>query len=601
MIFAKKQEEKAVAPRPKKSKPVKRGVAVLLLCALAGGGFYIYFGRSRRPSADFTDMTYTTAAVERRSITAAITGSGTLQAANTYSVTTNLSDTILTADFEEGDRVEMGQILYTIDSSDMATTLEQSAISLSQAERSYQNKLESKNDLNVTATLSGRIMALNVEVGDEVSPGQTIATIRNSDTMTLTAPFPADDAEGFYVGQAAQVTLDSTFEPLSGTVSKISANTSVRTGNMIVREVTIDVANPGGISTTQSASAQVNGVGSSAGGAFTYKEEGTVTAGLSGQVAGVNVSEGDWVEKGRLLVTLTSDSLDDEITNASNSLRNAQISQESQYNRLEDYTITSPISGTVIDKNYKAGETSEANKTLCTIYDLSYLQMTLNVDELDIADIAVGQTVSVVADALEDRTYEGVVTKVSVVGSTSGGVTTYPVSIRIDETDGLLPGMNVDATILFGSAENVLTIPAAALNRGNRVLITADSPSAKNASAAEGSGQGGTPGEGDAMPDFGGSAPEGSGDRPNISKNGEGQNTSAQGDVAGYVSVEVEIGLSDDNYIEIVSGLQEGDTVAYIPTASSGGFGMMMGMGGMPGGMGGGMPSGGPGGRPGGF
>ena len=73
----------------------------------------------------------------------------------------------------------------------------------------------------------------------------------------------------------------------------------------------------------------------------------------------------------------------------------------------------------------------------------------------------------------------------------------------------------------------------------------------------------------------------------------------------------MEIGASDSSYIEIISGLQEGDTVAYFPTTSSGGFGMMMpgGMGGvafesaaMPGG---GAPnitvSGGPGGGRGGF
>ena len=59
-----------------------------------------------------------------------------------------------------------------------------------------------------------------------------------------------------------------------------------------------------------------------------------------------------------------------------------------------------------------------------------------------------------------------------------------------------------------------------------------------------------------------------------------------------YYSVEVTTGVSGDDYIEIVSGLQEGDTVVYIPTSSSSSeMGMMMG--GMPGGMGGGMPSGG--------
>ena len=214
------------------------------------------------------------------------------------------------------------------------------------------------------------------------------------------------------------------------------------------------------------------------------------------------------------------------------------MSLESRQDQLNNYTITSPIRGTVIDKNYKAGETSEAGKVLCSIYDLSYLTMTLSVDELDISDIAVGQRVEITADAVEGKTYTGVVTKVSVAGTSSGGTTTYPVTVRIDETEGLLPGMNVDAAITLQSASGVLAIPSGALNRGNTVLVTADSPSAANGTAIEG------------------------------------------GD---YCSVPVEIGASDSSYIEIISGLQEGDTVAYIPTTSSGGFGMVM----MPGGMGG--------------
>src|SRR5699024_4636960 len=100
----------------------------------------------------------------------------------------------------------------------------------------------------------------------------------------------------------------------------------------------------------------------------------------------------------------------------------------------------------------KAGETAESNQVMCSIYDLSYLTMTLNVDELDISNIEVGQKVTVVADAVEDKIYEGEVTKVSVAGSSSGSATTYPVTIRIEETEGLLPGMSVDATIELSSA-----------------------------------------------------------------------------------------------------------------------------------------------------
>ena len=552
---------------------VKKVIALVLVCAIAGGGAWYFLG-SGDNSAAAADTTYTTAAVERRTITSTITGSGTLEAADSYSVTTLLEGTILTANFEEGDQVEKDTVLYTIDSTDAENSLEQSQISVSQAQRNYNSALESLDDLTVIADVDGRIYSLDVEVGDEINAGEQVATIRNSDVMELTVSFPADDAQGFYVGQSATVTLDSTFETLTGTVSEVAANTTVSTGNMIVREVTIQVTNPGGISTTQTASATVNGVGSSSSGTFSYEDESTVVADVSGTVSSIAVSEGDWVSEGQTLLVMTSDDLDEQVQSASDSLRNAQISYENQTDQLDDYTITSPIQGTIVDKNYNAGETTEANEVLCTIYDLSYLTMTLSVDELDISDIEVGQTVTIVADAVEDQTYEGVVTKVSVAGTSSGSATTYPVTIRIDETDGLLPGMSVDATIELGSAEDVLAIPASALNRGDTVLVTADSPSAANAVTGQ---------------------TEETVEAPESSTAPEGESEEQQ-----YVSVPVTTGITDGDYIEITSGLQEGDVVAYIPTSGSSDSGLGMMMGGMPsgGGMGGGMPGGG---GPGGF
>lgn len=541
----------------------KRVLIPAVACVVALSLGIHFFGGGQTALA--ADLTYTTAAVERRDITAEITGSGSLEAANSYSVTSLVDGTILADYFEEGDQVNEDTVLYDIDSSDMASSLEQSEISLSQAQRSYNNKLKDLADLTVIAPKAGQVVDIAVEAGDDVSAGQTVATIRDSDTMTLKVPFLADEAAGFYVGQSAQVTLDSTFEVLNGTVTEVSGVDQVLTGNVIVRDVTIQVSNPGGLSTSQTGSATVDGCASASGGSFSYLAERSVTAEVSGTVASIHVSEGDRLSQGGAILTLTSDNLEDELQSAAEALRNAELSLESRYDQLDNYTITSPISGTVIDKNYNAGENIETGQTLCSIYDLSYLTLTLNVDELDISNIQVGQQVLITAEAVEGRTYTGVVTKVSVAGTSSSGTTTYPVTIRIDETDGLLPGMNVDATITLDSAGGVLAIPSAALNRGNTVLVTADSPSAANGTLMEGIG----------------------------------------GDGEQYYSVPVEVGVSDDSYIEIISGLQEGDTVAYIPTTSSGSFemGSMMMIPG--GGMGSvtisGGPGGGMGGGPGGF
>lgn len=553
------QEKTAKKPGIPAKKLLRRRVVIpVLACVLAAAVALRFLGGGQPVSA--AELTYTTAPVERRDITAQITGSGSLEAANSYSVTSLAEGNILTADFEEGDQVEEGMVLYTIDASDLSSTLEQAQISLNQARRSYDSRLKDLEKLSVTAPKAGRVLSLEVEAGDDVSAGQTVAALRNSDIMTLEVPFLSDEAAGFRVGQSASVTLESTFETLEGTVSKIDRVDTVLEGGMIVRYVTVEVANPGALSVSQTGSAVVDGCASAGSAAFRYAAEENITAEVSGTVASIRAQEGSWVNKGDVILALTSDSVDDNVQSAADSLRNAELSLESRYDQLDNYTVTSPIRGTVIDKNYKAGETSEAGKVLCSIYDLSYLTMTLSVDELDISDIEAGQKVSVTADAVEGRTYTGVVTKVSVAGASSGGTTTYPVTVRIDETEGLLPGMNVDAVITLESASGVLAIPTGALNRGNTVLVTADSPSAASGTAIEG---------------------------------GE------------YYSVPVEIGASDSSYIEIVSGLQEGDTVAYIPTTGSGGFAMMMpgGMGGvsfgdaaMPGGA---MPSGGPAGAPG--
>lgn len=246
-------EEKRPLPGLFAKKPGNRGrkwrrliAAVVVVAVLAGGGMYFLGGEQ---TAAALETSYTTAQVTRMDITSSITGSGTLEAANSYSVTTLVEGTILTDTFEEGDQVEEGTVLYTIDSSDSDASLEQAEISLQQAQRNYNNQLENLEKLNLTAPAAGTVYSLDVEVGDEVSAGQQVASIRDSGTMSLTVNFPSDDAASFYVGQSATVTLDSTFETLSGTISKISGIDTVLTGNIMVRSVTIDVTNPGALST----------------------------------------------------------------------------------------------------------------------------------------------------------------------------------------------------------------------------------------------------------------------------------------------------------------------------------------------------------------
>ena len=326
------------------------------------------------------------------------------------------------------------------------------------------------------------------------------------------------------------VTIDGTFESTTGTIQSISGADSLSSGNLAVRSVVIAVPNPGTLNTAMSGTASINGVSAMGSAHFTCQYEQTITASASGTVAALCVKEGSSVGVDTALIQLSSSSLTKQVKSASNSLRSAKLSLDDSQRSMEDYTITSPISGTIIEKDVKVGDTvgssSSTTETMCVIYDLSYLEMTLNVDELDILDIAVGQKAEITADAIDDQTFEGVVTSISSAGTTTGGTTTYPVTIRIDDTGSLMPGMNATAVIDIASAEDALSIPSYAVVRGNYVLVTKDSPSAVNADTSM-------------------NAPD------------------------GYVYVKVTTGISDDDYIAVTSGLEEGDTIAYDSASAS--------------------------------
>ena len=527
MIWKKKKDASAEAAETAEAKSGVSAFAkknwkwlVPVVVVAAAGAVFLIGGGNKAASRD---VTYAETTPTRQDVSNSLSGTGTLNPANTYTVKSLVDGKILTGGFEEGDKVEEGDVLYTIDSSDASTNLEKASIALQQAQRSYDKTVDLQY---VRAEVDGTVSSLKVAKGDQVTSGQEVAVIRDSSKMLLNLLFPAADAANFSVGQSADVVLDGTFETLKGTVTAVTGTDELSTGNLLVRTVTIRVNNAGGLTTAQAATASINGVSSIASATFAYQAERTLTALASGTVSAINVQEGDAVSKGDILIELTGDDLTESIQSASESLRSAEISMQNQQDNMSNYTITSPISGTIIEKDAKQGDALTSGSTLCVIYDLSYLEMVINVDELQISSLSVGQKVQITADAVQDKNYVGTVTRVSMKGASNGGTTTYPVTIRIDETDGLRPGMNANAEIVVAEAANALTVPNAAIVRGGYVLVTQDSPSASKADTTM-------------------EAPE------------------------GFVYVAVKTGVSDDDYTQIVSGIQEGDTIGYDPNSVS--------------------------------
>jgi HlyD family secretion protein len=513
--------------KKKRNKKNKKKLVLIVIAVVAV--FAIIFPKNFLPNPkNSANLKYSTAVVERHSITETLKGSGSLQPADSYTVTSLIQGKILSANFKEGDIVDKDKVLYTIDSSDVTNNIKQAELNLSQSQRAYQSKIANRDDLTIKSKEAGKVTELTVSNGDNVTIGQKIATVIDSTAMKLTLPFPSYAVASFHVGQSAKVTIDGSSEIHTGTISKIAGNNEVLEGNISVRQVTIDVTNPGAIYDKQPASAKVEDISCYKSGTLTYKNQTTITSSSSGKVAQIYAPEGTAVSKNQAILLLSSKNLDDEIANAESSLQGSKLSLANQNDKLDSYTISSPIKGTIVEKDYKEGDTLETMKPLCIIYDLSYLTITMSVDELDIEKVKVGQEVKILADAVKNKTFNGKVTKININGTTTGGVTSYPVTIRIDKTDGLLPGMNVDAMITVQKSENVLAIPADAVAYANRTLVKTDT-SNKTANDKKNS-----------------DIPE------------------------GFSYVNVITGASDEDYVEIKEGLKEGDTIAYIKKTAKG-------------------------------
>ena len=469
---------------------------------------------------------YQTAQVQRQDLTVSVSGSGTVTPIESYQVSALVTGEILESPFEDGDQVEKDQLLYRIDPGSAQTALQQAQLSVQQAQMDYDTLASS---LQVKAIGGGVVQTLHVQEGDLVSAGTAIADITDTSTMTLTVPFQAGDAAHISAGQTAQVTLSGTQETLTGTVESVASADQVGNGGALVRQVKIRLTNPGALTETTGATARVGTYACAAGGTLSPRLRQTITAAASGEITSLNVSVGSRVSAGAVLAAIGGESAENSLADAALAVQNAQLSLQSAQEALDSYTITSPISGTVIEKNLKAGDQLNGGDSgaMAVIYDLSQLELQMDVSELDIGQIQPGQTVEITAEALPGQTFTGVVEKVSVNGTTTDGFTTYPVTILLSEYGDLNPGMNVSAHIIVERSENALCVPAEAVNSDGTVLVAGEGAFAEDGVTIA--------------------------------------------DPSKIESRPVTLGRGNQDFVEITSGLEEGETVL-LPIQSTGGM-----------------------------
>jgi len=492
--------------------------------------------------------TQNTATVKQGNLKITVTGSGAIYSTNESKLYSQIGATVTKVNYKARDVVKKGDVIAEFDDTDYQSTLANNENSLLQSQISAQSSSDSLNDLKIKAPFSGQVSSITVSSGDKVNSGGTVFTISDTSKLKVLLSFNASDAEKIVVGQTADVYITSLMESVSGTVSYISNQSTTTSSGGRVYTVEIRMDNPGAVTEGSTASADIatsNGMVSSTGTAsLSYINKQTVTSTVSGTVQSVSVKENQNVSSGAVLITMKNDDLTRAQQTANLKVKASQSQVTSSLNQSKKYKIVAPCDGTVTAVNYKVGDTVKAGDEFADIYDPNAMQFDVSVDELDVAKLAVGQKVNITLDAItstKTTPMEGEITKIAVVGTSTSGVTTYPVTIQFTgDVKVLKGGMNANGEIIVDEMKNVLYVPLEAVTTSGT----------KSYVWVKGSGK-------------------------TSEKTSSTSNSSSKNKTSSYyenaVKKEVTVGDNTDTYIVIKSGLSAGDTVILpqIKTSSS--------------------------------
>ncbi len=453
-------------------------IFVLLLLVAAGVGYFLYTNNSRA-SAATTNLQ--TAPVTRGNLVATVNSAGPVAARAQVMLSFGTGGTVKQLYVQLGDKVKQGQVLAELDATDLQLSLATAQASLNQQLAKFEQTKAGPTDAEVTASRA------SVESA-QASYDAAVRKAGVNDAQLVVARASLDKAA--VALQKAQSDYDTAVSNHKTDLTALSA---------ALQQAKIDYDSAQANYNIQVANINDTGVRSAA-------------ASLASA-------------KSNLLKLLTSPTQQD-LQIAQAQLEQSKISlQQAQY-RLRNAQIIAPFDGTVTQINIDNFFTVGGNTQAIQVSDLNKLQVTVNMAEVDIGKVKLGQEVMVTLDALADRPQlSGKVDQIALVAVTQQGVVNYPVVITLNDPDTSVvkTGMTANVAIVVDKRENVLIVP-------NRAIRT------------------------------------------------QGRQRTVQVQTAlGTLTMTVQTGLSNDTQSEVISGLKEGEVVVINTTTArptgAGGFG----------------------------
>lgn len=604
--------------RSRKARRVMKWIKrlILLVLVLAAALFGAKFLIGRKAAQEQTGETYTRAQVMRGAMEETVYGTGTTSASSQPNVLAEADGTLTELRAEIGDEVKKGDILGVMTNDEIDDTITDLEFKLWDLDAQITDTSSGSKVTKVEAPVAGRVMAIYAKPGDDA-----LAVFRREGALAIISTdermkvqLTGESALGLSLDEKVTVIGDHIYA--EGTVVELTRQGTQATVTIMEEKLPVneDFDGDGKVDMILGAEVEVrNAAGDTIGkGALEANKPMAVSA-FGGTISRVDAILGAEVGRGERMFQLEDSPLTLKIEDLRLQREAAARELEDAVKQRESLILVAPCDGTVASLEVKEGDEITSGTLIGSVQEGEDMKLTINVDELDVVNVQAGQKVTITVDALSGAELTGKVVKIAPVGESSGGVTTYGVELAFEAAGtGVRSGMNATGEIQVNTTEDTLYVPVEALmtiNNETYLMVADGGTTALNSVAKQtGTGRMGTgAGRGQGMPgDMGGApgmdAAPNMDAEPNMSdaEPAEGvAETESKGFFAGafdklhnwlYEGVEqesdnatgtlvkVKVGMQNDDYAEILSGVNEGDVVLYTASQASSMFGSMMAM-----------------------
>ncbi len=457
-----------------------------------------------------------TVVVKKGDIKLWASGTGDIYYDKTSNISSKVSSNVRNVYFKEGDKVKAGDLICEFNDSATQLALSESRNELVQSELSNDANEIQAGKLSIKTPFLGQISNILVKKDDVITKGAALFTIADTSKLKLSVDFNAVDIKKISMNQPINVSISSIMQSVKGTVTYISNKVISTNAGGQLYTVEIQINNPGAISegmigeaSFETAKGTVTSTNSTA---LEYINKTTVISETGGTVRSISIKKNQQVAASQEVIRMKNDDVAINQSIGGAKIASSQIKIASSENMLSDYKIYAPIDGTIAKQNIKIGDSVTPGQAVTSIEKTDIVLVDIDIDEIEISKVALGQKAQLTLDALTDtltNPIEGEVIKIALNGTPKNGVTNFAVTIKVNERQSMLKGgMNVTAKIESKSITNALYIPMEA-----------------------------------------------------ITKSGKKQFVTIKGDKTEGIQRGIEIGISNESVTEIKSGLKEGDIV----------------------------------------